>query len=104
MSLYGEFLDAHWSVIPILKGELKKRDEEDRKKDAELMKLRQIVDQVKRDTEEISELLKELTSIGVKSTCCSKDKIDAYYYISFSTSPKPLLDSTIPMRQAKIPN
>ena len=37
-------LDALQSVIPILKGELKKRDEEDKKKDAELMKLRQVVD------------------------------------------------------------
>ena len=62
-------LDALRSVIPILEGELRKYNEEDRKKDLELMKLRQIVDQVKRNTEEISELSKELNniSLGVSS-------------------------------------
>ena len=58
-------LDALQSVIPILKDELKKRDEEDKKKDAELMKLRQVVDKVKRNTEEMSELSKELTNISL---------------------------------------
>ena len=62
-------MHALQSVIPILKGELKKRDEKDKQKDAELMKLRQVVDKVKRNTEEMSELSKELTniSLGVSS-------------------------------------
>ena len=62
-------LDALRSVIPIFEGELTKHDEEGRKKDAESMKLRQIVDQVKRNTEEMSELSKELNniSLGVSS-------------------------------------
>ena len=58
-------LDALQSVIPISKGELKKRDEENKKKDAELMKLRQVVDKVKRNTEEISELSTELINISL---------------------------------------
>ena len=62
-------LDALRSVIPIFEGELRKHDEEGRKKDAESMKLRQIVDQVKRNTEEMSDLSKELNniSLGVSS-------------------------------------
>ena len=52
-------LDALQSIIQILKGELKKRDEEDRKKDAELMKLRQIADKVKMNTEEMSDPSKD---------------------------------------------
>ena len=41
---YRHTLDALRLVIPILKGELKKHDEGDKKKDAELLKFRKIVD------------------------------------------------------------
>ena len=70
-------LDALQSIIQILKGELKKRDEEDRKKDAELMKLRQIADKVKMNTEEMSDPSKDLTNISLGASSENKSYADA---------------------------
>ena len=70
-------LDALRSVIPIFEGELRKHDEEGRKKDVESMKLRQIVDQVKRNTEEMSELSKELNNISLGVSSDDKSYADA---------------------------
>jgi hypothetical protein len=55
-------LDALQSVIPVLKDTVKKRD-------AELLKLQPIVERVKKNTEEMNKVSKELTNIsqGVRS-------------------------------------
>ena len=59
-----QILDALRSVIPAYKDTIKKRDQELRKKKAELSKLQPIVDEVKNNTAAICELSKELNKVN----------------------------------------
>ena len=59
-----QILDALRSVIPAYKDTIKKRDQELRKKKAELSKLQPIVDEVKNNTAAICELSKEVNKVN----------------------------------------
>jgi len=59
-----QILDNLRSVIPVLKEGIKKRDKELRKKEAELLKLQPIVDEVRNNTAAISKLSKELNKVN----------------------------------------
>ena len=59
-----QILDALRSVIPAYKDTIKKRDQELRKKKAELSKLQPIVDEVKNNTAATCELSKEVNKVN----------------------------------------